>query len=111
MVLSHRARVAAPVVGTETPPGRGYAGELVERVLAKEGIQRESFHLSDLPKLSSEGTYRALLGLFPLSLFPGGKPVVQDGRVTFHFCLEKGEYATVLLREFLKDPSSPRSID
>lgn len=118
-VRSGRARVSAPLVGTRTPPGEGEPGALVEEVLTEEGVSRADFHLPEAPELSSAGTFRALQAPLPLRLFPAGGPVAEQmgepkdsgsgplARLRFDFLLEKGQYATVLLREFQKLGTAP----
>lgn len=109
-----RARVAGPLVGTATPVQEGEPGAIVEEVLAKEGVERSQFHIPQAPELSSRGTYRALLAPLPLRLFPVGGPRAEapgdDGAgcsLRFDLVLEKGQYATVILREFLKSGATP----
>ncbi len=106
-VSSGRSRVAGPLVGTDTPEPSGEPGEIFERLLEEEGISRADFRLPRTPDLRSKGTFRALLAPLPLVLFPGGQARTQPGpdgtrTVEMTFALEKGEYATVLLREFQK---------
>jgi tRNA pseudouridine13 synthase len=106
-VASGRARVAGPLVGTDTPGPVGEPGELLERLLEEEGVQRRDFRLPEVPELRSRGTFRAFLAPLPLSLFPGGSPRTGPGpegtrTLDLSFTLEKGQYATVLLREFRK---------
>ena len=109
-VRGGRARVAGPLVGTDTPLPRGRPGEIWAKVLEEEGVAREDFHLPEAPELSSRGTFRALLAPLPRRLFPGdGEPRCErsvsgeeGASLRFDLLLEKGQYATVLLREFLK---------
>lgn len=115
---SGRARVAAPLVGTETPLQEGEPGRIVEEVLSSEGVSREDFHIPEAPELSSRGTFRSLLAPLPLRVFPEGRPVAETGgprqgggesgpSMRFDLVLEKGQYATVLLREFMKSGATP----
>lgn len=108
-VASGRARVGGALVGTDTPVQEGEPGRLVEEVLAAEEVERKDFHIPEAPELSSRGTFRALLAPVPLKVFPPGGPRVERGSnpegtssIAFDFVLEKGQYATVLLREFTK---------
>ncbi len=106
-VSSGRARVAGPLVGTETPGPSGAPGELLEHLLEEEGITRADFRFPRSPELRSRGAFRALLAPLPLSLFPTGRPQTEPGpegtqTLEMAFSLEKGMYATVLLREFQK---------
>ncbi|MDE1819798.1 MAG: tRNA pseudouridine(13) synthase TruD [Euryarchaeota archaeon] len=117
-VRSGRARVAGALVGTETSLQEGVPGRLLREVLDEEEVQPRAFHLPEAPELSSRGTYRAFLAPLPLRLFPegtpraeqeheGAHPSSQGGSLRFDLVLEKGQYATVLLREFLKVGAAP----
>ncbi|MCL4324354.1 MAG: tRNA pseudouridine(13) synthase TruD [Candidatus Thermoplasmatota archaeon] len=103
MVLSGRARVAAPLVGRDTPMLEGDPGRILEKVVEREGVQRAQFQLPDLPRLSSAGTYRSLLARLPYYFFRGRVTPRGEDAYTLRFPLDKGVYATVLLREFMKE--------
>ncbi len=113
-VRSGRARVAGPLVGTETPRQEGEPGLIVEEVLDREGLSRKDFHIPEAPELSSRGTYRSLLAPLPLRVFPEARARAEahpemtgERSIRFDLVLEKGQYATVLLREFMKVGASP----
>ncbi|MGA8537339.1 MAG: tRNA pseudouridine(13) synthase TruD, partial [Thermoplasmata archaeon] len=77
----------------------GPAGALLGRLLASEGVDRAMFRLPATPEIASRGAARpVLVPMPPLWISPEG-----DDRVRFLFALPKGAYATVLLREFLKE--------
>jgi len=92
------ARVGGPIVGFDSPPSVGEAGRLLERILAEEGIERAQFAVRAAPELASRGTYRPIVVPAPPMGLAG-----EEGAVRFRFALPKGAYATVLLREYLKD--------
>lgn len=99
-----RARVAGPLVGFDTPNGSGLPVEQLDRVLREEGVDRGSFRTPASPEVASRGTWRPVaVPTPPLSL------TVDGDRVRFRFALPKGAYATVLLREFLKNGAEPAS--
>ncbi len=98
LVARGRAFVAGPLVGFGTAPLQGTPGELFEAVLRREGVAASQFTIPVAPELASRGAWRPLLvPLPPISLVP------DASGVTFVFALPKGAYATVLLREFLKN--------
>ncbi len=106
--LVHRGRavVAGPLIGFETPRRAGRVGELVDQVLADEGVTPKEFELPRTPDISSAGSWRPVtLALPPIGISPDPSGEGGDG-VWFRFALPKGAYATVLLREFLKIGSS-----
>ncbi|EQD55600.1 tRNA pseudouridine synthase D, partial [mine drainage metagenome] len=98
------ARVAGPLVGYATPPSRGVPGEILEKILGREGVTRESFRVFSAPEVASAGAFRPVL-------VPAPSISLEEAAagVRFGFSLPKGAYATVLLREFLKvpDPAFP----
>jgi tRNA pseudouridine13 synthase len=104
LVERGRALVAGPLVGFETPAGSGAPAEQLEAVLREEGVERAMFRTPSAPEVASRGAWRAATVPVPplaISEAPGG--------VRFRFALPKGAYATVLLREFLKDGATARA--
>jgi tRNA pseudouridine13 synthase len=102
LVARGRALVAGPLVGYETPTAPGVAGEMLDRLLVTEGVDRTMFRLPSTPEIASRGAARPiLLPIPPMAIDPDG-----EDRVRFQFALPKGAYATVLLREFLKPPTA-----
>ena len=97
LVARGGAFVAGPLVGFETPVASGPAGELLERLLREEHVERRMFRLPSSPEVASRGAWRPAL----LPVPPTGISVDPEG-ARFRFALPKGSYATVLLREFLK---------
>ncbi|MGI0071992.1 MAG: tRNA pseudouridine(13) synthase TruD [Thermoplasmata archaeon] len=102
LVRRGRALVAGPLVGFETPAADGAPGEWLDAILRDEGVERAMFRLPATPEVASRGTWRPVLVPTP--------PIALDVSATsvrFRFALPKGSYATVLLREFLKNDASP----
>ncbi len=90
-----RALVAGPLVGTDTIVP---TGSLLADLLEQESITPSDFRIPFAPELASRGTWRpVLLPVPPLALS------AESSGVGFRFALPKGAYATVLLREFLKN--------
>jgi tRNA pseudouridine13 synthase len=96
-----KAFVSGLIYGTESIFAGGRVGELERRVVEKEGISKMDFQIVGLREASSKGTRRELLA--PYKDF--GMEIADDG-VTFMFALNKGCYATCLLREFMKADAS-----
>jgi tRNA pseudouridine13 synthase len=93
-----RAFVTAPLVGTETELADGEQGDIERAVLDELGLEPADF---DLPgAFESTGTRRAILLRTELDV----ERVADDPEsLWFRFALPKGSYATVVLREYLKD--------
>jgi tRNA pseudouridine13 synthase len=102
LVARGRGLVAGPLVGYETAESAGPAGDLLDRLLAAEGVDRAMFRLPSTPELASRGAARPVL----LPVPPLGISAEGGEQVRFTFALPKGAYATVLLREFLKDAAA-----
>jgi tRNA pseudouridine13 synthase len=94
-----RGALAAPLVGTETPVLRGRAGQLFESILEEERVTRSDFSLPTMPEIASEGTWRPMTIPVPPVAIDG----TGDGGPRLTFALPRGSYATVLLREYLKN--------
>ncbi|MCI4340732.1 MAG: tRNA pseudouridine(13) synthase TruD, partial [Thermoplasmata archaeon] len=112
LVRKERARLAGPLVGFESPRAVGRPGEILERLLAEEGIDRRGFEIPSAPDLASKGSQRpVLVPPPPISLRPEpavvGEQRPRGPGLWLGFALPKGSYATVLLREFTKVGARP----
>ncbi len=94
-VEAGRAYVTAPLIGSDTEFSDGRMGEIERRVAEEHGVSRELFDRDD--EYGSEGTRRAI------TVDPDIDVRDVEGDLEFTFQLPKGSYATVVLREFLKD--------
>ncbi|MCI4355014.1 MAG: tRNA pseudouridine(13) synthase TruD, partial [Thermoplasmata archaeon] len=65
LVRKDRARLAGPLVGFEAPAGVGRPGEILDRLLAEEGIERRGFEIPSAPDLASRGTHRPVIVPMP----------------------------------------------
>ncbi|NIP33580.1 MAG: tRNA pseudouridine(13) synthase TruD [Thermoplasmata archaeon] len=93
------AAVTGAVPGTEAPLAEGEMGDIEASVLQGLRVTREDFHIVGLTELTTPGIRRELA-------IAGADPVPEcgDGRVTLTFRLQKGCYATCVLREVMKAP-------
>jgi tRNA pseudouridine13 synthase len=95
-----KAFVSAVLFGRESEFAKGEMGEIERKVVEDEGLERDDFFIGEMRKLSSKGTRRELLA--PLDEIEIHK---TEDSILFDFRLNKGCYATSLLREFMKaDP-------
>jgi len=97
--------VTAPLIGPDQPQSKGLQGEIENEILETENIAPQNFQLSFMPEATAEGRVRAVLNpvwnllqeeIIADSENPG-KQMMKLG-----FTLNRGSYATVLLREFMK---------
>lgn len=89
--------VSGIIFGAESRFASGEMGEIEESVRESEGVEPEDFLIPKIPRISSKGLRREILG--PLKDF---EFQVKDESVRMSFGLIPGCYATSLLREFMK---------
>ncbi len=95
-----KAFVSAPLIGWESTFADGEPGEIEKRVFEEEKIDLQDFIIPEFDRLSSRGTRREIVA--PLKELD----VSEDGDgLLLKFRLNKGCYATSLLREFMKSNS------
>jgi tRNA pseudouridine13 synthase len=97
--------IAAPLVGTMQLPSGGLQGEIEQKILETENLALEDFQLSFMPEATAEGRVRAVLN--PVwNLVQEEMSADVENRdmqmIKLGFSLNRGSYATVLLREFMK---------
>jgi tRNA pseudouridine13 synthase len=89
--------VSGLIIGTEPQYARGEMGDIEMSVVESEGVRPEDFLIPKIPRISSKGSRREILG--PLRDFEFR---IGERSVTTSFGLIPGSYATSLLREFMK---------
>ena len=94
-----KAFVSGVLFGAESEYSDGEMGEIERAVVESEAVSREDFQIVGLREASSKGTRRGLLAPYKDLTIEVG-----DGEARFGFSLNKGCYATCLMREFMKAP-------
>ncbi|MCK4455031.1 MAG: tRNA pseudouridine(13) synthase TruD, partial [Thermoplasmata archaeon] len=89
--------VSGLIIGAEPRFASGEMGEIERSVVETEGAEPQDFLIPKIPRISSKGSRREILG--PLKDF---EFQVMDESVRMSFGLIPGSYATCLLREFMK---------
>jgi len=92
-----KAFVSGLLYGTESQFAGGPMGEIERKVIETEKIERPDFQIVGLREASSSGTRRELLAIYKDFSMDSGQ-----NEAAFCFTLNKGCYATALLREFMK---------
>ncbi len=98
-VREGKAYVSAPLYGHKSELSEGEQGDIEREIIEEEGIEKEDFIIPEMSSISSTGTRRNIFA-----------PVddlgweLQGEAVRLSFGLNKGTYATTLLREFMKLP-------
>jgi len=104
-VKEGRMCVAAPLIGPDQPPSKGIQGEIEQAILEAENVTPENFQLSFMPEATAEGRLRAVLNPIQNLL---QEEIAADSEnnekqmIKLGFTLNRGSYATVVLREFMK---------
>jgi tRNA pseudouridine13 synthase len=98
-----RAFVTGPLVGYETQFAEGQAGEIEREVVKELNIDVEGFKVPSIPELASKGLRREIIVPFKPE-FSVGEDEKNSGKtkVVLGFSLQKGSYATTVLREYMK---------
>lgn len=99
-----RAFVTAPIAGYETQFAEGKPGGIEMAVINELNVDLEGFRVPVMPELSSKGLRREIILPFKPE-FGVAEDYVNAGRtkVTLEFSLQKGGYATTVLREYMKE--------
>lgn len=93
-----KAFVSGLLFGTESSFSKGPMGEIERKIVESEKLANADFQIVGLREASSKGTRRELLAPFRGLETSFG----DDASARFRFELNKGCYATALLREFMK---------
>jgi len=96
-----KAFVSGLLYGTSSVFAEGRMGEIERRIVEGEDIKSMDFQIVGLREASSKGTRRELLA-------PCKGLTIEFGpnEASFQFSLNKGCYATALMREFMKTETS-----
>jgi len=98
-------QVAIPLIGYKQQPSDGTEGQIEREILETENLSPREFYVSSMPEASAPGGLRAILA--SVTDFFAEKPSrdpenSRKKKTTLGFTLQRGSYATVLLREFMK---------
>lgn len=93
-----RARVTGVIFGTDSELAEGEMGEIERKEIEREGIAPKEFVIPEIRMASSSGGRRQLLA--PIDVLQISRH--DDGSLGFKFSLGPGQYATCVMREFMK---------
>jgi tRNA pseudouridine13 synthase len=97
--------VAAPLIGPDQPPSKGVQGEIEQTILEAENVTPEKFKIPFMPEATAQGRVRAILNpVWNLLQEEIAEDKENPGKqmMKLGFNLNRGSYATVVLREFMK---------
>jgi tRNA pseudouridine13 synthase len=95
-----------PLVGYKTALRDERGDQHIADALEADGIDQDAFKLQDFPHLRTEGEYRACFvpyENFEIRELGSDDLNMNKNKVTVAFDLQKGSYATVFLRELMKN--------
>jgi tRNA pseudouridine13 synthase len=105
-----KAVVTGLLVGSDSVAASGEMGEIESAVIEDEKIDPRDFIIPEIPFLSSSGMRRSLFAAVPALEWTLHSDELYEGKqaLTVQFELQKGCYATSLLREIMKsnDPKN-----
>ena len=97
LIDSFQANPTCPLYGTKVPYAGGEVGKMEEEVLSKYDLTKQDFEVPKMPRLGSHGLRRSMrFQVWDASAVP------QDEGVLCEFSINKGSYATAVLREIMK---------
>lgn len=105
LVKEGKMSVAAPLIGPNQPLSKGTQGEIEHMILETESVTPEQFKIPFMPEATAQGKVRAILN--PVwNLVQEEVAEDKENRekhmMKLAFNLNRGSYATVVLREFMK---------
>lgn len=95
-----------PLVGYQTALREDSGDDTIQAALEEDGVKQEDFKLQDFPHLRTEGEYRKCFTPFrnfELLSTDSDDLNMNKNQATVSFNLDKGSYATVFLRELMKN--------
>jgi len=94
-------RILVPVLGYDSRIPSGSSGEIINEVLEVEGLTLSNFKIKEIPQISCRGTLRPT----PMVVHNFAWSPLTRNSYRVRFMLERGMYATIVLRELIKgDP-------
>lgn len=98
MISNFEANPTSPLFGTKVPFAEEGVGKMERKILKEEGLKKEDFECPKTPKLGSHGLRRSMR----FKIWDTSAIATDDGVLT-EFSINKGSYATAVLREIMKN--------
>lgn len=103
LIRRGRAFVTAPLIGYETRFTGGRQGDIERELVDELNIDLEGFKVPALPELASKGLRREIIiPLKPEIRVEEDDINIGKTKLILGFSLQKGSYATTVLREYMK---------
>lgn len=103
-ISKQKAFISGLLVGNKPIFSEGEMGEIEHKVIEEEKIDYRDFVITEIPYISSSGSRRALIATFENLDWELKKDEINENKkaLQLYFELQKGCYATSLLREIMK---------
>lgn len=98
MIANFEANPTSPLFGTKVPFADKEVGKMEKGILKEENLKREDFECPKTPKLGSHGLRRSMR----FKIWDTSAVFTDEGVLT-EFSINKGSYATAVLREVMKN--------
>ena len=97
LIDNFQANPTCPLYGTKVPYAGGEVGKMEENVLNNYNLTKEDFEVPKMPRLGSHGLRRSMR----FQVWDASATATDEG-VLCEFSINKGSYATAVLREVMK---------
>lgn len=97
MITNFEANPTSPLYGTKVPFAGGDVGEMEKNILNSYNLEKSNFEVPKMPKLGSHGIRRSMR----FKVWDSSATATEEG-VYVEFSIDKGSYATAVLREIMK---------
>lgn len=98
LIANLEANPTSPLYGTKVPFAEDDVGKMEKEILKKEDLTKEDFECPKTPKLGSHGLRRSMrFKVWDTEVIATGDGVLVE------FSINKGSYATSVLREIMKN--------
>lgn len=97
LIDTFQVNPTSPLYGTKVPFAGGTVGEMEKSILDNYGLSKEDFEVPKMPRLGSHGLRRSMR--FQVC---DTSAIATDEGVLTEFSINKGSYATAVLREVMK---------
>ena len=97
LIDTFQVNSTSPLYGTKVPFAGGKVGEMEKSILDDYGLSKEDFEVPKMPRLGSHGLRRSMR----FQVWDTSAIATDEGVLT-EFSINKGSYATAVLREVMK---------
>ena len=97
LIDNFQASPTCPLYGTKVPFAGGEVGKMEENILTNYNITKADFEVPKMPRLGSHGLRRSMR----FQVWDASATPTDDGLLC-EFSIDKGSYATAVLREVMK---------